>query len=608
MPANAVILEDVKKLLALGLSKEQLIQELAGVGVTRAEAENLYSEALGIRPISTYAPPAAPYIPPVTATPKETPVVIAAPKTDNSLEKLWEKGVIATVDAKLNQMDQLKQDIDNVLESKISEKAKSQEKKMEVLFESQRDLVLAKIEAQMASKVKEVDSILTQKIEEIKRINLATQEDLQRVKGQRLMITDLMADLQTKTAMLDQFRRTLNDDTARKLDQMQTQVTELLQTSEARLQEAEMRATNTLQIEEKIAAGLAQQVEQQANSILESRIKDLRGQLQNEMTELRRLETEMSPEQVQMRITQMNKELDSQISKIQEQFSSKEMESRIQKVIEQKQRTMLQFLEAEVEKMKQEMEEKAKSVREIVGELVTTRKSLEEFAQNQKKLAEDYKRQADQSVDSRVAQINQVVETKIEGYIDSKEREIMAEVNKQLPKVMEMKKELEDRQKNLTQLVQEAETAKTELTDFAQKKLQTLDSTLETKMASLINAKQKEFDSRVKEGMDEISRMRSDASQKSVEVQALKDNMDLFKDQFLSTLKQANLDRQDETKLFRQKMADFDVKADAKIALVDDRLRKLDQIVDQLAQTLQQLQPQGAAPAPKPPAAETKKK
>lgn len=607
MASNAVVLEDVKKLLSLGLSKQELMQELGAIGIAPVEAERLYLEATGqIPPVQMSNPPKPStfnMVPPVssTSTPKPTPVVIAAPQPSDSLEKLWEKGIIATVDAKLSQMESLKKELDSVLDSKINQRMLVQEKKIEILFESQRDLALAKIDAQMASKVKEIDDILSQKIEEIKRINLATQEDLQRIKGQRFIMTDLLTDMTTKTATLDQFRRTLSDDVAKKLDQMQTQVNELLQSSESRLSQAEMKATQTLQLEEKIAAGLAQQVEQQANQILESRVKDLRAQLQTEMSELREIENRLSPEQVQHRISELNKSIDEQIARVQSQFSSKEMDARIQKVIEQKQRTLLQYLDAEVEKMKQDMEEKAKSVQEIVGELNSARASLEDFAQKQRKTIDDYNHQANQSLETRIAQINQLVEGKIEGYIDSKEREIMAEVNQQLPQIQSMKAELLERQQNLSRLVADAEAAKSELDSLAQKKLQFIDATIDNKMATLINAKEKELNARVKEGMDDLSRMRSEITQKSVEVQALKDNMDIFKEQFLSTLKQANLERQDETKVFRQRMTEFDAKADAKINLVDSRLAKLDEIITQLAQTIQQMQSAGKPPtiAPK---------
>ncbi|QQR92538.1 MAG: hypothetical protein IPJ89_05330 [Candidatus Iainarchaeum archaeon] len=606
MPSNAIVLEDVKKLLSLGLSKQQLIQELADIGVPSPEAERLYLEATGQAPFTPIPSPvrnssftiAPPNVAPVQSAPKPTPVVIAAPQPSDSLEKLWEKGIIATVDAKLSQMEALKREVDSVIDSKIAQKTSMQEKKIEILFESQRDLTLAKVDAEMGAKVKQIDDALSQKIEEIKRLNLATQEDLQRIKGQRFIMTDLMSDLTTKTAGLDQFRRTLSDDVARKLDQMQTQVNELLQSSESRLSQAEMKATQTLQLEEKIAAGLAQQVEQQANQILESRVKDLRAQLQDEMSELRKLEMQLSPEQVQQRIAEMNKSIDEQIARVQSQFSSKEMEARIAKVMEQKQRTILQYLDAEVEKMKADMESKAKSVQEIVSELNSARASLEEFAQQQRKTIDEYNRESGQSLETRIAQINQVVESKIEGYIDSKEREIMAEVNQQLPQIQAMKSELLERQQNLARLVADAEGVKEGLDALVQKKLQFIDSTIDNKMAALINAKEKELNARVKEGMDDLSRMRSEMTQKSIEVQALKDNMDIFKDQFLSTLKQANIERQDETKVFRQRMTEFDAKADAKINLVDSRLAKLDEIIQQLAQTIQQMQSSAKPPLP----------
>ena len=80
----------------------------------------------------------------------------AAPPSP-SIEKLWEKGILATVDANLSQMQKLRSEIDNVIEAKVTEHYRVMEKKLEALFEAQRELFKFKVDAQIDSKIKEVD-------------------------------------------------------------------------------------------------------------------------------------------------------------------------------------------------------------------------------------------------------------------------------------------------------------------------------------------------------------------------------------------------------------------------------------------------------------------
>ncbi|MEK6820911.1 MAG: hypothetical protein AABY11_00740 [archaeon] len=105
-------------------------------------------------------------------------------------------------------------------------------------------------------------------------------------------IDDLVADLNTKAVQLEETRRAILTDTGEKLDDIQEKVDGLLTKTDERISEVERRAAKTLELEEKITSGLTEQVEVQANRILEDRVKDLRQEMQDEVIQLKKMGVE----------------------------------------------------------------------------------------------------------------------------------------------------------------------------------------------------------------------------------------------------------------------------------------------------------------------------
>ncbi|MDZ4256029.1 MAG: hypothetical protein U1C71_00305, partial [archaeon] len=326
MPYSPAILESVRKLVRMGLERDELVKELQAMGLTHHQAEEVYRDAhreqmetaahsheSKEKPISSDASLPAHSSPHASSQPSSPPhrgtmrapsahtstLTLPTPPSFKSNVDLWEKGILDTVNSKLVKMEQLEKSIDDAMEARIQQHVKALEKKMETLFESQRDLMSMRIEGQLNAKSRDMDGMLTQKIEEIKTLNLATQEDLQRIKGQRMILQDLVADFSTKVEGLDSLRRSILDDVNTKLDDIESRVNDLVSSTEEKLRDVETRATHTLELEQKITSGLADQLQQQANQILEARVKDLRDDMQDEIIQLKKLGADLASRDVQ---------------------------------------------------------------------------------------------------------------------------------------------------------------------------------------------------------------------------------------------------------------------------------------------------------------------
>ncbi len=488
MPNQDAILANIRKLRDMGLNDEELLTELEGMNIPRAQAERWVrqatskeitpSELPGLetptsrRTITQTSPASTPPRP----DPQPT---YQAPQPDTSIAKLWEKGILQTVDSKLAQMERLKKEIDDVLETKVNEHYQVMEKKLEALFEAQRELFRFKMDAQMDAKVKDMDEILNQKIEEIRRLNTATQEDLQRIKGQKMIIQELMGDITTKSTQLDETRRMIVDDATQKLEKLEEKVDELVNRTDDRVSEVEQRATKTLEIEQKITQGLADQMETQANAILESKVKDLREEIRDEIVQLKKLGADLA---------------------------SKDIQS-----------TMQEFITMNAEMKKTKME--------------------------------------------------------LEGMLSKKN---------------------------------------TEMDETLNKKMMDVDKIVNNKMETIVSMKEKDFFKKVEDQAADMASTQRELGQKLVEAETKLQNVDAYTKQLLETIKKANLEREDQIKTYKQKLDDFEGKADQKMSVLETRTKQLDQVVSQLSELIAQWKtqmdqikqantPQPSTPAPNAP-------
>lgn len=475
----------------MGLSGKDLLSEMQNMGIPRPQAERWVREAAreervatSVSPAEIYnAPspmeeklPSQPQLPKIEprARTKQTfaqeaaatqevpqppkvnpPPEVKLPAKDTITEKLWEKGILTAVDAKLEKMEQLKKNIDRVIENKVDEHYEEMEKKMEALFDAQRELLRMKMDGQIASKVKEVDDIISQKIEEMRQLNLSTKEDLQRAKGQKIVMQDIMTDIQQKIGTLDDTKRIISTDVHRKLEELEEKTNRMLDTTEERIQRVEERATKTLELEEKITQGLTEQIQNQANQILEERIKDLRGELKKEIIELKKLGSELTSKDIQQ-ILQEFKELNAQM-----------------------QQTKLE----------------------------------------------------------------------IDAMVEHKARE---------------------------------------MDSMMEKKMLSMDKIVNIKMETIVNTKEKDFFQKIENQAQEIAQTKRELAQKLIEAETIMQNVNMFEKQFVENLKKTNMEREDQAKQFKQKLTEFEAKADEKIQLMETKQRQLDVVVGQLSRLVNQ--------------------
>lgn len=488
MASDEEILENVRQLMDMGLQGHALLEELMAIGFSRREAREWIDRAFRVDDTASSSEKSVVEEKQPEKVEKEKPKTGKVPEVESkreekkfdsdTMELLFRKGILATVDSKLERMEKIRKEIDNVIESKVSAQYSVLEKKIETLFSAQRELMLLKMESQLSANVKNIDDTLDSKIEDIRKLNLSSSTDLQKAKAEKMAVSDLMNQVSDKIEGLDLIRRQLLEDTQSKLEELQQKVDGLIFRTEERLEEAENKATQTLQLEEKITSGLAEQVENQANAILEKKVSDLRDELKEETIKIKQLNADLSSE----------------------------------------------------------------GLKDSVSEI---RRSIADF----EKLRSDF-----------------------------------------LDRLEDSRKEMENVIKNLQDgMSDELKKSKKELSDVVSEKGNSLEKAVDAKVLSLFDSREGEFVQKMNKRISGLSSGKKGLQEKMVEIDSVMQNLELFKGQFLDSLKQSKLEREDVARVFSQKLIDFDTKTNNKLTLVDSKMHQVDSIMKEISRVVSEL-------------------
>ncbi len=369
-----IILESIKKLIALNVSDREIILNLRDVGIESEEAKQLLAEAKK-KPIAEkeikqkadsgkvmrdVAETLA-----TTAVPKDqlteinkdqsktdlieankeekkipslTPLISSAQSKEDvhvhaNLSKLWEKGILTTVDQKLEEMKKIKKEVDNQLEEKISEAITLETDKVRILFESQKTLLTSKVETELEDKAKEIESVVDSKVSELKELNKEIKENIAEMELKREEQKKVVAEFESKLEELRTVKQELVTDMNSELIKSKSQAQEFLDNAEKKMGEIDSRVSRTLELESKIAEGLIKDAQDKIDEISLEKSEELSVKVGAAIAELKGIEDQVEPEKIRKlvsRLEQLEKSLDNRYA-----HKIEEMKTGISEYIEQ---------------------------------------------------------------------------------------------------------------------------------------------------------------------------------------------------------------------------------------------------------------------------------
>ncbi len=280
----------MKRLLSMGVSEPEIIPTLRDVGVSEAEAKKLIQEAKRALAEEKISKPEAREEPEAgeeefyeellgAAEPEERligeeeaeeakaeerrkpPKALGKKATaertiSEDLSELWKAGVLATVDAKLAEMERIRKELDKVLEERIAAALEREVKKVRAVLESQKVLVSEKINATLEAKAREVTDAVNLRMGDIRKMSTAVQEKLDRVIAVRDSNKALEESVSAKIADLNIMKSRLLSDINSALVEAQGKIEGALVAEEKRVSETDARVNRTLELTTKLTEGI----------------------------------------------------------------------------------------------------------------------------------------------------------------------------------------------------------------------------------------------------------------------------------------------------------------------------------------------------------------
>jgi len=338
---RAILLDSVKRLLALNISDSEIIENLKGVGLEEDEARSIIEEAGGKRPSAPAAgeeqaveeispegegegsgeEPAAEEISDQIVASMEAPrrqkakasprekegpdeegepeIGVQAPqKPGVDMAELWKRGILTTVNSKLGQMEKLKKDIDSVINAKVKEQTGKEITTMKIVFDSQKTLLLDKIHTELEKTRDEALELIRGEMEKVRAAQAEEEQLLKRLEAKGKFNAELINTINDRTSKLDAARAGAESDVKEFIADAETRTEAALAELREGIEEADERVTKSLDLQSKIAEGLLQDAQDKVDSMALAKSGELEAEIKGRIAELDALRKKIDPKVV----------------------------------------------------------------------------------------------------------------------------------------------------------------------------------------------------------------------------------------------------------------------------------------------------------------------
>ena len=209
---------------------------------------------------------------------------------------VWEKGILLTINQRLDEMKRLKVEIDSTMDLKISSSFDKEQQKIRVLLDSQRTLLMEKINSFINLKGKEIDEIFSARVEEIRDLNSQVQKSLTEIITVEERTKLLSSELKNRLKELTEFKQNTGKDFEHELSKEIRESDEFFTEAKDKLREIDDRVTKTLELQANVTDGIKMEAKQLSKKILDEaktkidsleiqKNKELEEQLKSKITE-----------------------------------------------------------------------------------------------------------------------------------------------------------------------------------------------------------------------------------------------------------------------------------------------------------------------------------
>lgn len=513
MADKETLISSIKKLRSLNVSDDEILSNLSEVGIDKTEAKILLKEAK--RPLNL---PEKDLLKQkfdqkmkkekpeeekqkikeeikeikreVKEELQEIPVVKSPIKLHAGEREVWEKGVLTVVNERLDEVERIRDNITEVIDSKVQEELRKESKKNQVLMESQRELLTEKIDSFMEAKSKELFSQLNTKIDALKELKISVSETSKKTEEKEKEDELVLSEIKTKLSEVESSKMNLVKALKNEMEELKNESKQFMFDSTKQIEELNDRVNKALELESKITEGLITNAEKKVQEITIKQTERISNTLTKKLNSFEELTKTINPKKTEENIRKLSADFEVKISNI-----IREKENEIDEVIKLKIKEIEEIKrKAEADSSAQKLAEKMnlqmqafsislqKEVDETIQELENTKVELKKFIASQlaessanseeqlEELVKERKKELDAFQKQVIKNTNLTELTQKVAELDVFKEHFIKTIRKNLEEIKEEKEELglmvEEKEKELDKRVQEIDSKMKELDDF----------------------------------------------------------------------------------------------------------------------------------------------
>ena len=417
----------------MGISDREIIDNLKDVGITDRDARDMLQEAkstpasqaeineameesMGSPELQQEPEEPVPEEKPAEKPSSRKKAAAAISQPTQNIEKLWERGILATVDSKLEEMKDLNDGIKSVISSEIQKETSKEMQKLKMVMDSQRSLMVEKINAELGKKTKEVQETIISQTKNLSKMNELSMDNINKLEALRKTNETLFAMIDDKLKELEKTKSRLISEMNSELISAKSQVEEFITDAETKRHEIDARINRTLELESKITEGLLKDAEQKIENLSIEKSDELDKEVHKKIVQLDDMIKQVNPEGIQRKINEL-RSLEERLSE-----DSKKQVEQLFYSFTPKMEKELKLKLAEVDVI---AEKKAKEIDKLKGEIDleaidatmdeldvfkkqfvdTVRKSVSEFNDSKKGITE-LMQQREKALDEAIKKID----------------------------------------------------------------------------------------------------------------------------------------------------------------------------------------------------------
>jgi len=242
--------------------------------------------------------------------------------SDEDVSKLWEKGILGTVNQNLSEMKRLRDEIKSIIDLKVQQSTKQEMIKIKVLHDSQRALLVSKVDEEIEAKAKSFANMIELKLREMREINTKVDAQMERLSEEKERIKEQEDSFYLRLKDIDRVKEDLVASMNSELIKAKTQNKQMVTDMNGTLKEMDARINKTLELENQVVQGLVKESEQKIKEMIEAKSIAFATETKQQLAEIKKLKESYEVEHKQ-KLTELEQKMKTSILSLDNQVKGR---------------------------------------------------------------------------------------------------------------------------------------------------------------------------------------------------------------------------------------------------------------------------------------------